>query len=115
MSYKVKSSQLCRLSLVNGCVMVHTAEKELPSLVVTSDALQQRESIANSVRGGRSELGRVQKGINGNNLLQKGSHDTCLASVHCQSHKVVAEEQTERMPQNEGQLGHLLSLFAEFE
>lgn len=41
-----------------------------------SHTLQQRESIADSVRGSSSELRWVQEVIDGDNLLHQGGHNT---------------------------------------
>jgi len=53
-----------------------TVEKQGTGLIVGCDALQQRKRIAYPVGSRSCKLGGIEKGINGDDLLNEGSHDT---------------------------------------
>lgn len=53
-----------------------TVEEEGAGLVVRSHALEEGESIADPVRGGSGELGRIEEGIDTDNLLEERCHDS---------------------------------------
>lgn len=55
---------------------VPTVEEESTRLVVRGHALEERESIADPVRGGSGELGRVEERIDADNLLEKRCHNS---------------------------------------
>lgn len=59
-----------------------TAQEEPAGLSVRSDALEQRERIADAVAGCGGQLRRVQKWVDGDDLLEKRRHDTCTISEH---------------------------------
>lgn len=54
---------------------VHTIQKECPCFIVRSNTLQKCQSIADSVGCCSCELGGVQKCVDGNDLLEEGSHN----------------------------------------
>lgn len=52
------------------------AKEETAGFGVRSDALKKGKSVANAVAGGGRELRRVEQWVNGDDLLEKRSHDT---------------------------------------
>lgn len=52
-----------------------TIEEERPRFIVRSYTLKQRKSIAHAIRCRGRQLGRIQEGIDGDDLLQERSHD----------------------------------------
>jgi hypothetical protein len=41
-----------------------------------SDTLEKRKSVANTVGSSSGQLRRVEQGVDGNDLLEEGGHDT---------------------------------------
>lgn len=78
-------------------VRQHTVEKQGAGLVVGGHALEKGQSIADPVRGGGGELGGVEEGIDGYDLLDQGGHDA------------------KGMPQDQGELRDLFPLLAELK
>lgn len=74
-----------------------TLEEQRPGLIVRSDALQQRQRVADAVGGVRRERRRGQEGVNGDDFLKQHS------------------DGPEAVPQVGCQLRKVLSLLAEFE
>lgn len=72
-------------------------EEQGAGLVVGSHTLEQSQGITDPVGGGGGELGGVEEGVDGDDLLDKGGHDA------------------KRMPQDQGELGDLLPLLTELE
>jgi hypothetical protein len=58
-------------------IVVHTIQEERAGFIVGSDALEQCESITDTIRSGGSQLRWVQQRIDRDNFLQQGCHDTC--------------------------------------
>lgn len=65
--------------LITNCGIALTIEEESSCLIVRRDTLKQCQCIADAVGGGGGELRWVEESINGDNLLQQGSH---YAFVH---------------------------------
>lgn len=53
-----------------GRIIVNTVQEESACLVVRCNALQESQSIADTIRGGSRELGWVEKSVNGYDLLK---------------------------------------------
>jgi hypothetical protein len=68
---KVRSSSYTRRKS-----RVLTAEEQSAGVVMRRNTLEERKGIANAVGGGCGELGRAQQGIDADNLLKEGGHDT---------------------------------------
>lgn len=88
------------------------------------DALQQCERIANPVGGCGSELRGVEEGVDGDDLLNEGGHNTWnrgrtrKLAGYCEERLWFGDEdaqRTEGVPQDQGKLWDLLSLLAEFQ
>lgn len=77
--------------------VAQTLQEQGARLVMTSNALKQGECITNAVRGGGRELRGVEEGVYRDDLLGQRGHDA------------------ERVPQNKGQLGHLLAFLTELQ
>lgn len=79
-----KKSGMCARMEVSGglatnCGNALTIEEESSCLIVRRDTLKQCQCIADAIGGGGGELRWVEESIDGDNLLQQGSHD---AFVH---------------------------------
>lgn len=72
-------------------------EEQGAGLVVGGHTLEESQSIADPVGGGSGELGGVEEGVDGYNLLDKGGHDA------------------KGMPQDQRKLRDLLPLLAKLE
>lgn len=98
--------------------MCHTVQEEGPSLVVGSNTLKESERIADSVGGGGCELRRVEQCIDRDDLLEERGHNTW--SILCQQWSIlstlgVGSLHTERVPQYQRELGHLLPLLTKLQ
>lgn len=72
-------------------------EEQGAGLVVRCHTLEEGEGVADAVGGSRGELGRVEQGVDGNDLLDERGHDT------------------EGVPQDQGELRNLFALLAELQ
>lgn len=117
------SCQSCFERLRSGCL--HTIEEQGTRVVVRRNALEKSERVANAVRRSRGKLRRVEKRVDGDDFLKQRGHDAWVwkskVSMRGCGGKRKSDGQvwgrkfarTERMPQDEGQLGDLLSFFAQ--
>lgn len=83
--------------LAEDKVWQHTVEEQCAGLVVGGHALEEGQSIADPVGGGSGELGGVEKGVDGYDLLDEGGHDA------------------KGVPQDQRELRDLLPLLAELK
>lgn len=60
--------------LVTNCGNALTVQEESSCLIVRCDTLKQCQCIAHAVGGGGGELRGIEESIDGDNLLQQGSH-----------------------------------------
>jgi hypothetical protein len=58
------------------CLEKLTIQEQLARVIVRCNALKQRQSIAHAVGGRSCQLRWVEKRIDGDNFLQKSSHDS---------------------------------------
>ena len=59
-------------------VVAPTAQEEATGLSVGRYALKERERVANTVASGGCQLRWVEERVDGDDLLEKGGHDTCI-------------------------------------
>ncbi len=120
-------------TLARGCMVgtmsvgIRTGQKQAARLVVRGHALQQRQGVADTVRGGRGELRGVEQRVDRDDLLQERCHDAYVSpqpSASAKHRHSPATRQnpssrdmlpTKRVPQDQGQLRHLFALLAELE
>ena len=88
-----------------------TVEKKTAGFVVGSNTLKESKRIANAVRGGCGQLGRIEQGVNVDDFLDQGSHDTCsTVSIHSQE---IFLGLTKGVPYYQSKLWYLLSFLAQ--
>ena len=92
-------------------------EEEGTGVVVGSDALEEGEGVADSIRGVGGEGRRREKWVDGDYLLQQRRHDPWQKQN--EGEKLRRQEETRRrtegMPEDEGEVVPLFSLLAQFE
>lgn len=94
---RVAGQSLLRMGWAGDKVRRHTVEKQCAGLIVGGHALEKGQSIADPVGGGGGELGGVEEGVDGYDLLDQGGHDA------------------KGMPQDQRELGDLFPLLTELK
>lgn len=74
---------------MSGILRKLTSKKQAPGVAVTSNALKQGQSIADSVAGGGGQLTGIKKRVDADDLLEKTGHDTCIIRLVWKERRVI--------------------------